>query len=217
MSEAENPGVEDTQPKLETGSGATEGMAEPPSADTPPGRSARWVGAALRWAAGLGVVFALGVALVWFLRVRPQTQELRILSQDLQQTQQQLSTAQAEADNLRPLKDENATLNDQLAKSQRHLALLSVLVDVTTSQLALAEDNPLGAQAALKDTDSKLASIQSGLDSDPAKTVKSMRDRLATALDELDANDLFAAKRDLEVMANTLLDLESAVFLTSGP
>lgn len=217
MSEEERPMAEGGQPDIE---GPTEGeqdVALPPTEPAPPGRLARWAMTALRWAAGLGVVFALGVSLIWFLRVRPQTQDIRLLSQDLHDAQQQLSAAQAEAESLRPLKDENASLNDQLAESQRHLALLSVLVDVTTSQLALAEDDPLAAQAALKDTDSKLASIQSGVDSEPAKTVSSMRDRLATAMDELNANDLFAAKRDLEVIANTLVDLESTVFVTSAP
>lgn len=217
MSDEEKPDQEDTQPRQEMPSEPADERSEPVLEKAPPGRLVRWGSTFLRWAAGLGAVLALGVALVWFLRVRPQTQELRLQGQNLQESRQQLSTAQAEADNLRPLKDENASLKDQLAQSQRHLALLSVLVDVTSSQLALAEDDPLAAQAALKNTDSKLASIQSGIDSDPAKTVQSMRDRLATALDELNANDLFAAKRDLEVIANTLVDLESTLFSAVSP
>ncbi len=217
MSEEEKPGQEDAQPGLEMPSEPAESMPEAAPEEAPPGRLVRWGSTFLRWAAGLGVVLALGVALVWFLRVRPQTQELRLLGQNFQESQQQLSTAQAETDNLRPLMDENANLKDQLAQSQRHLALLSVLVDVTSSQLALAEDDPLAAQDALKNTDSKLAIIQSGIDSAPAETVKSMRDRLATALDELNANDIFAAKRDLEVITNTLVDLEGTLFLAASP
>ncbi|MGA9191156.1 MAG: hypothetical protein WBZ24_05460 [Anaerolineales bacterium] len=217
MSEEEKPGQEDVQPDLETPVQPAEEMPQPAPDEAPPGRLARWGSTFLRWATALGVALALGVVLVWFLRVRPQTQELRLLSQNLQETQQQLSTAQAEADNLRPLKDENTNLQNQMEQSKNHLALLSVLVDLTSSQLALAEDNPLAAQAALKNTDSKLASIQSGIDSGPAKTVKSMRDRLATALDELSSNDLFAAKRDLEVITNTLVDLESTLFSAASP
>ncbi len=217
MSEEQKPGVEDTQPQQGAPSEPIEGQPEPEPQKSEPGRLSRWGSGVLRWAAGLGVVFALGVALIWFLRVRPQTQELRLLGQNLQETQQQLTSVQAEADNLRPLKDENANLKDQLAQSERHLALLSVLVDVTASQLGLAEDDPLAAQAALKNTDKKLASIQTGVDPGPAKTVQSMRDRLASAVNELNANDLFAAKRDLEVIANTLVDLESTLFLTSAP
>lgn len=217
MSEEEKPDQEDVQPGLETPIQSAEEIPQPASDEAPSGRLARWGSTFLRWAAGVGVALALGVVLVWFLRVRPQTQELRLLGQNLQETQQQLSTAQAEADNLRPLKDENTNLQNQLEQSKNHLALLSVLVDLTSSQLALAEDDPLAAQAALKNTDSKLANIQSGIDSGPAKTVKSMRDRLATALDELNANDLFAAKRDLEVITNTLVDLESTLFSAASP
>jgi hypothetical protein len=217
MSEEAKPEVEDTQPRRETPATEPESPSTPPSEPSPPGRLARWIGAALRWGAGFGVVFALGVALAWFLRVRPQTQDLRLLGQHLQETQQQLATAQADAAKLQPLQNENSDLKDQVAQSEQHLALLSVLVDVTSSQLALAEDDPLAAQSALRKTDSKLATIQDGVDADSAKTVKSMRDRLGTTFDELNSDNLFAAKRDLEVMANTLVDLEGALFPGSSP
>jgi hypothetical protein len=217
MSEEERPMVEGAQPDAESLVEKEQVTPQRPNEPVPPGRLARWSSTVLRWGAGLGVVFVLGVALVWFTRVRPQTQELRTLSQTLQETQQQLDSAQAEVENLRPLKAENADLTDQLAKSQKHLALLSVLVDVTSAQLAVVEDNPLAAQAALKDTDSKLGSFQAGLEAESAQTVKSMRDRLGSVMTELGANDQFAAKRDLEVIANTLVDLESSLFLTSAP
>jgi hypothetical protein len=92
-----------------------------------------------------------------------------------------------------------------------------VLVDVTTAQLALAEDDPVAAEAALKGTDKKLETIESGVEGDSATAAKAMRDRLATALDELAADDQFAAKRDLEVIANSLVDLEGALFPTAIP
>jgi uncharacterized membrane-anchored protein YhcB (DUF1043 family) len=218
MSEEERPGVEDTQPTGETPASSSQGTPAPATEEpSAPGRLARWIGRALRWAAGLSVVFVLGVALVWFMRVRPQTQELRTLGQTLQETKANLDSVQAEVEKLRGLEDENANLQDQLVQSQQHLSLLSVLVDVTTAQLALAEDDPVAAEAALKGTDKKLETIESGVEGDSATAAKAMRDRLATALDELAADDQFAAKRDLEVIANSLVDLEGALFPTAIP
>jgi hypothetical protein len=217
MSEEEKSGAEGAQGDTPETQASAPSATQPALAPSSPGRLARWSSTALRWVTALGVVFGLGVALVWFIRVLPQTQELRQLNLNLADTRQQLATAQAETESLKPLKDENAKLNDQLALSKQHLVLLSVLVDVSSAQLALAEDDPLAAQAALTDTDSKLGDFQSGLNSDPANAVKSMRDRLTTAKNELKANDLFAAKRDLEVIANTLVDLEGSLFSSSTP
>lgn len=175
-------------------------------------RLGRWAGRALRWLVAVGVVFALGVAVVWVLRVQPQMRQIRDLAQSRDSVQQQLTSAQAELDKLRPLKDQNAKLSSQLDEANRHLSLLSVLVDVTSAQLSLAQDQPLSAQAALKNTDSKMANLESGLSGTPATNVKGMRNRLGLIMNELQSGDRFAAQRDLEVVANSLVDLENTLF-----
>lgn len=189
---------------------------ERPAAPAGQGRLSRWLNTGLRWAAGLGVVFVLGVGLVWILRVLPQTQEIRLLRQDQVEAQQKVADLQSQVESLRPLQDENASLKDDLAQTNHHLNLLSVLVDVTSAQLALAQDNPLGAKAALTDTDAKLRELQSEMDSTAAQSIQAIRDRLVLVSGELES-DRFAAQRDLEVVANSLLDDEKALFPTPAP
>lgn len=176
------------------------------------GRLAGWSRKALRWIVAAGVVFALGVAVVWVMRVQPQMREIRDLSQSRDSIQKELTSAQSELDQLRPLKDQNAKLTSQLDEANRRLSVLSVLVDVTTAQLALAQDQPLSAQAALKNTDAKMANLESSLSGTPATNVKGMRNRLGLIMNELQSGDRFAAQRDLEVVANSLVDLENTLF-----
>jgi hypothetical protein len=77
--------------------------------------------------------------------------------------------------------------------------------------LALAQDQPGAARNELSGTDSRLASLQDGLDEQPAESVGSMRDRLQLVMAELEG-DSFAAERDLEILANNLVDLERQLF-----
>jgi predicted negative regulator of RcsB-dependent stress response len=175
-------------------------------------RLAGWASRTLRYLVAVGVVFALGVAVVWLMRVQPQMREIRDLSQSRDSIQKELTSAQSELDQLRPLKDQNAKLTSQLDEANRHLSLLSVLVDVTSAQLSLAQDQPLSAQAALKNTDSKMANLESGLSGTAATNVKGMRNRLGLIMNELQSGDRFAAQRDLEIVANTLVDLEKTLF-----
>jgi hypothetical protein len=198
------------------GSSSEPPKTEPNPPAKSPGRLSRAANAGLRWAAGLGVVFVLGVALVWALRVLPQTQEIRQLRLDQDAAQQQLSDLQDQVKSLSPLEDENASLKTDLSQANDHLSLLSVLVDVTTAQLALAQDNPLGAQAALQGSDAKLHGLQSGLDTQGAQSIQAIRDRLSLVNGELQT-DHFAAQRDLEVVANNLLDAEQTLFPTPTP
>jgi chromosome segregation ATPase len=123
----------------------------------------------------------------------------------------QVDALEAEVGSLRPLKDENAALKADVAEAERHLELLRVLVDVTSAQLELAEDNPAGAGLELAGTDDRLASLQAKLEGSQAATVQGLRERLGLVLDELEG-DAFAARRDLEVLANNLLDLERSLF-----
>jgi hypothetical protein len=112
---------------------------------------------------------------------------------------------------LEPLEAENEELKQELADRELLLSLLSVLVDVTNAQLEVAQDQPGAAKAALEDTDSKLESLLEGLDGQNAEAVSAMRNRLDLVLDGLE-DDVFAAQRDLEIMANNLVELEKQMF-----
>jgi DNA repair ATPase RecN len=156
-------------------------------------------------------VFALGVLVVFVVRVRPQADQIRSLVRQSDEMQQELSTAQARVEELEPLQEQNEQLADQLAESEQHLDLLAVLVDVTNAQLALMQDQPGAAEAALDGTDARLESLQAGLDGQEADAVEGMRNRLGLVLEGLES-DIFAAQRDLEIMANNLVELEQRMF-----
>jgi hypothetical protein len=176
-----------------------------------PGRLGRIARLALRWAAGVGLVFLGGVLVTFFWRVRPQADTIRRLQTDLNETQSQVNKLQARLDELAPLESENEQLQQEMATKDRHLDLLDVLVDVTRAQLALAQDQAGEAKSALGGTDASLQSLHQGLDGRQADIVAGMRERLQLAMTELDG-DTFAAQRDLEIMANNLVDLEAEAF-----
>ncbi|MGA9532620.1 MAG: hypothetical protein WBR18_07880 [Anaerolineales bacterium] len=176
-----------------------------------PSRVGRIAARALRWAVGIGVVFMIGVLVTFIWRVRPQSDTIRKLGIDLKETQSQVDQLQSRLDELAPLESENEQLQQELETKDHHLELLAVLVDVTRSQLALAQEQPDSAKAALEGTDGSLQSLLQGMEGSQAGMVSGMRERLQLVVAELDG-DTFAAQRDLEIMANNLIDLEGEVF-----
>ncbi len=196
----------------------TQQAAEPVAAveaRTPPKEPSRFglfLRRALRWLAGIGVVFALGIGTLWFAQVRPQAERIRELQADLEATRSQVEALQNEVEDLRPLKTVNADLQQSLAAAQQRHALLSTLVDVTQAQLALAQDDGLAARAALAEAPAQLEALQRDLSGQEAETLATMQDRLDLVLRELDQEKTFAAQRDLEVLANALVELDRALF-----
>ncbi len=185
---------------------------EAPAAPKEPSRFGLFLRRALRWSAGIGVVFALGIGALWFTQVRPQAERIRELQSDLEAARSQVEALQKEVEDLRPLESENADLQASLAAAQQRHALLSTLVDVTQAQLALAQDDGLAARAALAEAPAQLKSLQRDLSGQEAETLAAMQDRLDLVLRELDQDETFAAQRDLEVLANGLVELDRALF-----
>jgi hypothetical protein len=165
----------------------------------------------LLWGVGFVVVFAAGVVLSWFLQVRPQAAKIAELSAEALSAQEQIDELNAEVEGLRPLVKENAALAEELVSTRAHLNLLSVLVDVTTAQLALAQEDDIAAKAALTGTDARLDELKSTLVGANANEVNDMMGRLQLVLEEVES-DTFAARRDLEILANNLLALERVLF-----
>jgi chromosome segregation ATPase len=168
------------------------------------------------------LVFALGVLATWLTRVRPQAQALRELrveresilaraeeiDEELLATQEENRHLQSDVDELEAQLEQ---AQGERAAAQNHLDLLKVLVDVSAAQLAVAQEEPLQARAALESTDERLASLQEVLSGDQGEQIQDLRDRLALALESIGEDD-FAAQRDLEVLANSLLAIESLAF-----
>ncbi len=176
-----------------------------------PSKFALFLRKLLRWATGTLTIFTLGIVLMWIVQVRPRTIELRELESQFQSANQEIDELAGELDILKAVDAENATLEATLDETLIHLRLLSVLVDVSISQLALNDGNLEMAQAALAETDSKLDLLAIDLDGNRQDTVEAMQERLSLALGEIN-EDTFAAQSDLEVLRNTLLALERSLF-----
>lgn len=166
---------------------------------------------ALRWVVAVVVVFALGVLAAWALQIRPQSQRIQDLRSELETSRNRTAELESEVQELRPLVAENQALEQELVALRGRLDLLSVLVDVTTAQLELEKENPAAAKEALATTEESLEDMQERLTEVDADTVRDLISRVNLVLNEVD-EDLFAAQRDLEILANSLLSLERSLF-----
>lgn len=173
-----------------------------------PSRASTVARRALRWVTAVVVIFGLGFGATWLVRVRPLMSEV----DDLEQRAGQAETAQAElqgrVDELEGVEQRNQELEAELLEARGHLDLLAVLVDVTSAQLAIAEEDTAAARLALEDTETKLDALA---DKQGEQIVAPLRERLALVLEGL-TGDVFAAQRDLEVLSNTLVAMERDLF-----
>lgn len=169
----------------------------------PPSRMSRFGGMLLRWGAGLGAVFALGIIATWVVQVGPRTREITRLSAEIETVSRDLTAARAELEELRPLEAEF------LRSEQRRLAL-SVLVDVVRAQAALAEGDEGGARQALRETTGRLSELGDSLGPAFDTRIATMADRLQLILREV-TSDPFAAQSDLSVLATNLSALEREI------
>lgn len=169
-----------------------------------PSRFTLFLGKLLRWMTGALAIFALGIVLMWLVQVRPKAAEVRDLTKQVEQLG-------GELDNLKAAEAENVTLRANLEDTQLHLSLLSILVDVSSAQLALNDGNLETAQASLAETDAKLDILLENFGSSQRDTLEAMQQRLSLALNEIN-EDAFAAQSDLEVLRNSILALERSLF-----
>jgi hypothetical protein len=158
----------------------------------------------LFWTLCITGVFALGLVATWFVRVGP-------LSTELEKARVEIESLESELEDLRPIKAENAQLSDALETSESHLQLLSVLVNVTSAQLALAQEDEIAAKAALAGSRVSLFELEEKLSAADAETVRGLIDRLELVQGEVESDE-FAASRDLEILANNLLTLERSLY-----
>lgn len=165
----------------------------------------------LLWALSLIVILAAGVILTWVIRVQPQAEQIASLDAAIITLQDQVDEQSQELKELRPLVAQNDKLESELALSNAHLDLLTVLVDVTTAQLALAQEDDIAARAALTGTGERLEALETSLEGANAVEVREMNDRLQLVIAEVQS-DAFAARRDLEILTNNLLALERVLF-----
>ncbi|MFQ5616227.1 MAG: hypothetical protein ACE5GO_07190 [Anaerolineales bacterium] len=169
-----------------------------------------------RWTAGLLVVFGLGVIAAIFLFYLPKVRELTSINDklalanaEITNLEGQIETLNTRIEELSALEDTNQTLQDDLRMAGLHIHLLSALADVHAAQFALALGDIDNARLQLNNTPNALATLQETLEPDQQQAVDLMKQRLELAISELD-NDPFAAQSDLEVLANSLIQLENS-------
>lgn len=194
------PQVEIHEPKLEPAE------AEPVTPEE--SRVGRFLRRALRWLTAVVVIFGIGFGVAQFAQVQPLTRELGELRSQLETARNAADQLQQDLDELEGVQEENQSLRSLVQETEAHLALLSVLVDVTSAQLAIAQEDPTAAKAALADTGARLDELDQSLGADQ---VSGLRERLRLVLEGVDA-DSFAAQRDLEILANNVLGMERDLF-----
>lgn len=179
----------------------------------PETRFQRFLRQALRWLVGFLIVFGLGVLASVFLLYQPTRQELTNLTGQLDQANQQISQLKNEINGLKPLEAKNKDLQNQLDQANLHIVIISALSDVNAARLALANDDQAGAKLHLTNTPKTLTDLASLVGSNQSEKIKSMQDRLQLAVSEISSNK-FAAKSDLGVLAEDLVQLENTFFAT---
>jgi len=181
-----------------------------PAAPTPkpPSRSAAWLRRALRWATGLVVVFALGLGATWMAQVRPLHLRLAALEEERALLDARVAELQAKVSDMDAVRAENASLKVGQAKMEQHLAVLQAMIATAQAQVSLASGAERAkAGAALSQADGYLAELEQALAGSMQDDVRALRERLAMAAGELES-DPFAARRDVEVLANGLENLK---------
>jgi len=182
-----------------------------PDEPKPPSRLGRFFRKVLRWVTGLIVVFAIGVGTTYFVRVRPMTYQIEDLKNQLQAADLTVAQLEEQISDFVALETENENLNNELLETQLHVDIMRVLVDVTSAELALTNEDIITAKASLTGTDERLADLEETLQGEDQQTIEGMRTRLALVLEELET-DAFAALSDLDVLKSNLLALERSLF-----
>jgi hypothetical protein len=177
-----------------------------------------WARRALRWVVGLLVVFGLGFVVSLFALYLPASRELRDVRGRMVQAQAQVDAVNdqlnEQGEGISRLEADNAALRDELTDADLHVHILATLADVRSAQFALAEGEPARAKVHLTNTPETLQELEQLVGSEQMDLVTAMGDRMDLILSELE-EDTFAAQSDLDVLANSLIQLENTFF--AGP
>jgi predicted phage gp36 major capsid-like protein len=92
----------------------------------------------------------------------------------------------------------------------QELALLRVLLNVKTAQMALMMDEVADAEERLENSREDLDRVSQGMTGAEAEVLRDLINRLDLIQSEID-RDPEAAAQDLEILANTLVTLERAI------
>lgn len=181
---------------------------------------------AFRWLLVLAIIFGLGALLIMFLLFIPArdqaiqaNQQIELIKEqaqaDLVKAEQVNAELEETIDNLSTLEAQKEALQGELDKANLHIVILNARTDVANAQLVLVkEEDVTKARVTLSQTSETLETLEDMLEPDQRNVAADMQERLQLVLDELEDNP-YAAESDLDVLARSLLELESA--LISNP
>lgn len=219
--EDEMAGSQEAPPEIEDKSDQL--PQESPIPAPPESKSRRFFRRLIRWAAGILIVFGLGLLTAIFLLYRPEVQKaeaaLQAAQTEIEQAYAQVADLENQVTNLQgriasleSLEDANTQLLAEQDGLNLHIAILDARLDVASAQLALSGLEPDSARALilLNKTTLKLDRIGDFLTTEQLENITNMKQRLELVLNEIE-NDPTAAQYDLEKLATDLLQLEDAL------
>jgi hypothetical protein len=171
----------------------------PSPAPEAPSRFTLWLRRALGWALAVIVIFGLGAAANWWFQLRPKAAALDQATTQLEAANQELTT-------LRPVAAEAEELRASLGRAERRGVALEALANVNDARVAVVGRNAAAARPPLARADVLLVRLKTLVEGEQADAITDLRARLTLAVGELDS-DQFAAERDLEIVANNLVEL----------
>lgn len=168
----------------------------------------------LRWLLGVLILTGIGALLAIYTLYLPAQQKLdqanlQINALSVEATSE-ISAANQEIDRLAGLDTKNKDLESELDQATLYNTILRARLDVASALLSLADQDTDKARLSLNKTSSVLKELESLLPQDQRKVVSDLNKRLDLVLGELDTN-VYAARSDLDVLANGLLELESVI------
>ena len=178
-------------------------------------RLGRFNRAAVRWAALVLSLYALGLLTGYFLLYRPTQQSLKLVQANATQTAQDLSAAQKKIQDLTgtnaSLTGQVLTLNQQVDHFSQHIQLLQLINSLQAAHVSIDNQDTLTARQTLAASRTALQALGPAIDKTAAGTSTIMLTRLDLITSEIDQAPK-AATADLEVLTGQLLAYEKANF-----
>lgn len=181
---------------------------------SPDTRFGRFNRAALRVLATAVGLFALGLLSGYLLLYRPALQELQQSKADLARANQRLDSLQADLDQARLAQEDSKkssqALSGQTEMANNHVLLLQAMNKANLARLALAKNDPAGAEQALKDAPAILLKLNPAISAENTDLAKSIQARLNLVLTEVRSDPKTAAS-DLGILNDQFLALEKKI------
>jgi hypothetical protein len=168
----------------------------------------------IRWAAGILIIFGLGLIAGIYMFYKPAIQEaerkINIIEVDLNSAIEENEGLKSQIATLQPYKSRNDGLLVEQSNLLLHIAILDARVDVADALLAIDQEDIVQAKVILNQTEIALDHINDLIAQDLKDAVTDMKTRLDLILSEID-RDHQTAQIDLGTLEEDLLHLEDSL------